>query len=276
MGDPAIIWTAIGAIFTALSFFLALRVDWTKITGRKTKHTLRKGNNKEDPATFVAVSISREEQYQIAVNWARTGREESLTRFDLSKTDLRIINLAGVNLSVANLSKANLRRTDLSKANLSEADLRKADLQEANLLEADLRGANLGEADLRGANLGEADLRGANLGEANSNAATGCVLLLIIVYMVGVVMDWINFNWLILISICPGGVFIFFAMNLIITGSTKDGADLRGANLSQADLRGTDLYGAKLEGVILREANYNDDTKWPSKFNPTLKGARKY
>jgi uncharacterized protein YjbI with pentapeptide repeats len=71
------------------------------------------------------------------------------------------------------------------------------------------------------------------------------------------------------------------------------GADLRGANLFVADLRqanlgganleGVDLGGAKLHGADLRRANldgadlrgakYNEDTIWPTNFNPGQAGA---
>jgi hypothetical protein len=45
-------------------------------------------------------------------------------------------------------------------------------------------------------------------------------------------------------------------------------ADLRQAKLYGADLRGANLFGTKLEG-----AEYDQDTKWPTGFDPTRAGA---
>jgi hypothetical protein len=75
-------------------------------------------------------------------------------------------------LREADLSKSNLKKVDLSGAhlfrtNFSEADLRGANLQLAYPLRANLRGADLTEAVLDSANFIGADLRGANLTGAN-------------------------------------------------------------------------------------------------------------
>lgn len=97
---------------------------------------------------------------------------------DLSKEDLRGVNLSGVNLSKAdlsgvNLSGANLRGANLSRATLSDAILSDTNLISANLSEAILTDTNLNKANLWDANLNgtslyftdlrEADLSGANL-----------------------------------------------------------------------------------------------------------------
>ena len=65
---------------------------------------------------------------------------------DLSRADLRGLDLSGFNLSRADLQGANLRGTNLSRANLAGANL-----QEANLFKAVLDGADLTGAFLQGA-----------------------------------------------------------------------------------------------------------------------------
>jgi hypothetical protein len=103
-------------------------------------------------------SQSREEQLEIALNWAKGDKSVSLQRADLAAQ-----NLSGIDLSGADLSEADLRETDLSQANLKEAVLTKANLFRANLKGANLRKANLTEASLRDADLERAEFSGAKL-----------------------------------------------------------------------------------------------------------------
>ncbi|WP_257014937.1 pentapeptide repeat-containing protein [Rhodococcus sp. ACPA1] len=51
--------------------------------------------------------------------------------------------------------------------------------------------------------------------------------------------------------------------NADLSGARLDGADLQGADLCAADLR-----GANLTGTILADAKYDDETQWPSGFDP--------
>ena len=72
--------------------------------------------------------------------WNRWRDEHIDVSIELSRADLRKINLIGALLTEANLFRSNLIgaelfEADLSKANLFEADLRKADLSSANLCE---------------------------------------------------------------------------------------------------------------------------------------------
>lgn len=87
---------------------------------------------------------------------------------DLSRTDLRGLNLTSTNLSGANLEHADLSNTNLSGTNLSHGILKYANLKGVNLIGADLSGTNLTDADLSyvnliGANLVDTNLSGANL-----------------------------------------------------------------------------------------------------------------
>ena len=211
------------------------------------------------------------EQYRIALNWAAHGRQGSLTRFNLSGADLRLVDLAGANLTLANLSRA-----DLQEANLSQADLRRADLNGANLRGAqidettqiddkwrlvweivtqgavgrdlrgaDLSGANLSGANLSGAKLREANLRGADLHKADLRKAN---------------LSWANLSWANL-------------SETNLSGADLSGADLSWADLSGADLSGADLSGADLSWVNLSGAKYDISTRWPIGFNPKKAGA---
>jgi hypothetical protein len=130
-------------------------------------------------------------QYHLAQNWARSGRTENLSEFDLAGRNLRNIDLKDARLVRANLSRADLTaarltRADLSESDLSRTQLARADLARANLNQADLifsnlsyaklegaslRHALLTRANLTGANLGGADLSGAQLNRANLTRA---------------------------------------------------------------------------------------------------------
>mgnify|MGYP002512125380 FL=1 len=85
--------------------------------------------------------------------WKEKGAFE---RLNLTKMDLKYLDLHAVDLSGADLSEVYLMKTDLEGANLTKADLKRANLLGANLRKADLRAADLREANLR-----EVDFRGA-------------------------------------------------------------------------------------------------------------------
>lgn len=123
----------------------------------------------------------------------------------------------------------------LEGAALWEAYLSGADLEGADLNKADLRWAGLGEAKLETANLSGADLyqaglRGANLTGANLSGA--------ILYEA---------------DLREAG----------LRGADLSLAILSGAYLTKADLTGADLTDANLEG-----AHYDNETLWPTGFNP--------
>ncbi len=115
-------------------------------------------------------------QYHLAQNWARSGRTENLSEFDLAGRNLRNVDLKDARLVRANLSRADLTaarmtRADLSESDLSRAQLSRADLARANLNQADLTFANLSYAKLEGASLRHALLTRANLTGANLSGA---------------------------------------------------------------------------------------------------------
>jgi uncharacterized protein YjbI with pentapeptide repeats len=104
-------------------------------------------------------------------DWLISGGRSGMCA-DLSRTDLRGVNLENRNLkradlSFANLEKSSLINTNLIKADLSRTRLTAADLHEAKLQEAKLFSSNLERARLSWANLKRADLTYAKLREAN-------------------------------------------------------------------------------------------------------------
>jgi uncharacterized protein YjbI with pentapeptide repeats len=183
--------------------------------------------------------------------------ETDLAGADLSETNLSGINLSGINLSGMNLSGADLVRANLSGANLSGANLSGANLSGANLSGANLSGADLSGADLTYANLRKADfsradfrranLTSAHLGEAHLKEAHLKEARLLRAYLSDGNLIKADLRW----------------------------ADLRWADFARADLRRADLSDANLTGTNLSEAMYNDGTKWPKNFNPTVSGASK-
>ncbi|MBR5913060.1 MAG: pentapeptide repeat-containing protein [Selenomonadaceae bacterium] len=88
-------------------------------------------------------------------------------RANLSRLDLRGVNLSCADLSNADLRGTDLRGADLRGANLSNADLRYADLSRADLVGANLSRADLSGADLHNTNLLCADMTGVNLSGSN-------------------------------------------------------------------------------------------------------------
>lgn len=94
-----------------------------------------------------------------------------LYNINLSRAELRAVNLRDANLYYANLERADLWLADLSNANLSFANLKNADLGSADLERAWLYSAELDDADLEGADLRKADLSGASLLRADLDGA---------------------------------------------------------------------------------------------------------
>lgn len=146
-----------------------------------------------------------------------------------------ILSLAKADFQEADLIEAKLpnlflRDINLQSADLTRAVLRKSDLRKANLREATLKNTNFIQSDLSQANLSNANLSGAKLG-------------------------WTQMNSTILIG-------------ADLSGADLNSAKLRFAKLNKANLQGARLTGVDLHGARLEGATYDDDTKWPSDFDP--------
>ena len=140
--------------------------------------------------------------------------------------------------------KAQLERAFLEKYSLSRADLREAYLNYANLKNADLSDTNLRESslirtDLSGANLSRANLANTDLSRSNLAVAN---------------LQGANLQGACLNKAC-------------LTAANLDKVDLR-----YADLTGTYLIGVDLSQVNLNGALYDNDTEFPSDFDPSSAG----
>jgi uncharacterized protein YjbI with pentapeptide repeats len=166
-------------------------------------------------------------------------RGSDLSGSNLSGSDLRGSDLSDSNLSGSDLSDSNLRRSNLSDSDLSGSNLSDSNLSDSDLSGSDLSGSDLRRSDLRRSNLRRSDLRGSDLSDSNLNGSD-------------------------------------------LNGSNLRRSDLRRSNLRRSDLRGSDLSDSNLNGsdlslayylaeAILKNARFNQYTKWPKGFDPKLK-----
>lgn len=84
-------------------------------------------------------------------------KEADLSNTDLSRVDLRFLNMKEAILKGSDLSKADLSFTNLKEADLTGALLVKADLKRSNLKEARVKDADFSGAVLEGADMHEAE-----------------------------------------------------------------------------------------------------------------------
>jgi len=181
-------------------------------------------------------------------------RSLNLYRADLSKQDLKSVNLFKANLAETNLKVANLRSANLQEATLVNANLQKANLEGANLQRADLRGALLQKADLRGALLQEADLRGALLQEADLEDANLQEATLVDANLQDATLVNANLQNAKLEDANLQNAKLGVAENY----QAAIGANLTNASLSNANLKGTILVGVNLQDADLNSAKLNN------------------
>jgi uncharacterized protein YjbI with pentapeptide repeats len=173
--------------------------------------------------------------------------EVSLSKADLSRTDLSSVNLSKANLNstklfAANLSKAdfngaNLSRTNLNFAIFSGAHLNGANLSDASLYGTNLNGAILHRTNLNGAILNRANLIDANLSNANLSDANLSDANLSNANLNGAILSNAEFN-----------------------GAILNGANLVCADLSAALVLDTNLSGAILTGACIEDWHINSHT----------------
>ena len=84
-------------------------------------------------------------------------KEVDLSNTDLSRADLRFLNMKEAILKGSDLSKADLSFTNLKEADLTGALLVKADLKRSSLKEASVEEADFSHAILEGADMHEAE-----------------------------------------------------------------------------------------------------------------------
>jgi uncharacterized protein YjbI with pentapeptide repeats len=156
--------------------------------------------------------------------WRKENPEETV---DLSKADLREMDLWDADLHGVHLHEADLTSAQLYRADLHGAHLHRAQLYRAYLSGADLRGVDLSEATLRKANLIAANVTGANVIAADLSEADLREAHLQGAYLSGV----------------------------RLSGADLSQADLRDTTLTSADLSGANLTRADLSGANLSEAD---------------------
>ena len=176
--------------------------------------------------------------YQLgARNFKRvTLSQARFTKVALVKADFCNSNFAGAEFKDVDLSQAIFRRADLSLSKITSSNLSHADLREVNLENANIKEANLQDANLDRANLHQASLIDNNLQGVNLEQA------------------------------------LLKGANLAYTNLQK--ANLTLANLTLANLAGADLSFANLHRTILKDAIYNETTRFPDGFDPNLAGMK--
>jgi uncharacterized protein YjbI with pentapeptide repeats len=178
------------------------------------------------------------DEYQLAVlrdgvrQWNLWRKANPEIAIDLSKADLRKMELWDVDLHEAQLHGANLCNAQLYRADLHGAHLHSAQLYRAYLSGVDLHGVDLSEANLRKANLVGADLSAANLIAADLTEVDLREADLHEGYLSGASLRRVDATGAILceVNLCS--------------------ADLCGANLTRADLSRADLSGADLSEAL--------------------------
>ncbi|MBS9390056.1 MAG: pentapeptide repeat-containing protein [Dolichospermum sp. WA123] len=224
----------------------------------------------------------------------------NLIGVDFSGSDLHQANLVGSDLRDSVLRCAILRSANLKNTNLSGADLSNSDLSYGHLENANLSGANLRGTILKGVQLENTDFSGADLTDAYLDYT--CLKGMIIdnntkmnqkYYLIWEITnkELENRNL--------SGQDLSKAN---LSGATLTKADLRGADLTEADLRRAKLECANLRGAnfksskiakanfaeanfcdtdlsqthnklttvsTLKDAYYNDETKFPEGLHPT-------
>ena len=216
-----------------------------------------------------------------------------LTR-QLSGADLRLVNLSGSNIERSDLAGADLSYAHLESANLLSVSLKLADLSwascsDANLGEADLTSANLSSADFSGAVLANADLSHASL--QFTKLAGANLYRALLAGAVGITADLSH------ATLTEANLMGADLRNAKLTGADLTHAKLTGVQLMYSDLSGSNLSGADLSGAILELDRselegyvtelqdaaiaasrpdlagviYDDETHWPTGFDPTLR-----
>jgi uncharacterized protein YjbI with pentapeptide repeats/endonuclease YncB( thermonuclease family) len=246
---------ALGAFICLLALGLGLWLEWPTDSRWSAFGQAIFGSALLAAAVWAISEFQRAQDERQSLR-VTVGLQKDLSGADLSGKDLSDVQLAGKTLAGADLTDADLEETSLVGANLRAADLDGADLSGADLGKANLEGASLVKSELDGAglfraNLNDADLKAATLTDASMVATR-------------------------LRNACLA--------RADLTGARLPGSQLYGAQLAGADVRGAtfevDFRGAFLEerpdhngtylpSAGLADAEWDDDTAWPRRFDPS-------
>jgi uncharacterized protein YjbI with pentapeptide repeats len=238
--SPETYWT----VMETLTAFVRERASWKEVDASESSiFSIDRGSRRY--AREVSVPTDIQAAMTVLGRRDAKGRQEESFRgwkLDLTRTDLRGVNLfrahlEGVDLSNSHLERANLFRAHLEGASLQYGHLNGVDLNEAhlgktNLFRAHLREAGLGFADLEGASLDSADLEQAYLANAQLEKARLGHARLIGAYLHNARLQGASLNF-----------------------ANLDGVNLKNANFEKADLGNARLIGASLNGARFEGAN---------------------
>jgi hypothetical protein len=234
----------IGALSPIIGFIATIRAIFSKkpvLKEAPNNHSAIDLNSKANADRLVANPEHLAKWKEGTHPWNTWRNLNPDIRPNLRGADLTDSKMAGADLKDVNLTGATLTRADLNLAILLNTDLSYANLNQANLSFSvtnqmtNFQSANLHLANLSSSKLVMVDLSGADLKIANLSNA--------------------NMN------------------RAIIQYANLSFSNLSGANLSQADCRNAIFSDVDLSTTNLRMAFYNQETIWPSAFNPIAAGA---
>jgi uncharacterized protein YjbI with pentapeptide repeats len=148
------------------------------------------------------------------------------------------------NADSQNLSKSLAKVADID---LAGAKLEGLKLHGVAWKNAKLVGANLSDSDLSGC-----DFRGGDFSNASFRQAS------------------VTFGGLSETKLAGANFFHANLSGAALKRADCTNADFAGARMQGADLSGADLTGANLAAAVLDRVSYDEHTRWPKKFKPTL------
>lgn len=146
-------------------------------------------------------------------------------------------NVAALRTMLESISDVDLSHAKLGGLQLGGMEWKKANLSGADLANAEIHHCRFAESNCAGVSLKSAKVRASSFNGANLKSAD--------------------------------------LTNATFWGSSLKQADCSEAKLEKADLRAVDLCGTNLTGATLKDANleqatYDENTRWPKGFSPTL------
>jgi len=221
-----------------------------------------------EAASWPDVDLTRADMRGVDLSEANLSRsrldQANLEGANLFDAVLRASSMEGATLDKANLYQACLTQVRAEGASFRSAHLAAADLLRANLDWATLVGADLTDARLADARLARTDLRSAKIEGADFSRADLTGAILQDLKLAGAKFTGARFSHADLSRcdlegmVLPGAAFADANLReALLTGSSMPGADFRRACLQAAGLAEVNWEGADLRGADLREAAFH-------------------
>lgn len=193
--------------------------------------------------------------------------QANLTSIDFQDSTLNNVNLDEAYLNNIKLKKAIFQKISLQKTSLNQITFNKCDIREVNFKESQLKQVDFSHTNLSQVNFDKAILTDVNFQNATLNQVNFSQTILH-----NVDMSYLNLSDLKLnLSQLDLSNSKFIRANLM--GVNLSGANLENVNLSGANLCSANLENANLNGTKLILATYNENTIFPTNFNPIRFGA---